>query len=92
MPAALPAMAQQSQSRTYFHPLCGAYTLVSGDDYKSLENPFREVTQTFCCGCGTMVPLASVNWADSGESVLQCRKRVADATPFWEQMKRSVFG
>jgi len=94
MPAALPAMAQQmqQQSRNYFHPACGGYTEVGGDDYRALENPFHEVSETFCCGCGKMVPLASVDWADTGENILKCRKRVADATPFWEQMKRTVFG
>jgi hypothetical protein len=79
-------------SRVYRHDGCGQLTTVSGDDYVILECPFRPVTGTFCCGCHKFVPLHTVSWADTGESIAKYRTRVAASVPFWRRVRLALFG
>ena len=62
-------------SRTYVHQACGGSTVISGDDFEKLSDPFRMITGTFCAKCGRMVGLREVFWADTEEAVGEARDR-----------------
>jgi hypothetical protein len=68
-------------SRPYVHERCGQVTLVSGDDFSRLANPFTFVSQTYCVACGAFVSLRSVAWADTGESIAAYRRRLRAEAP-----------
>src|SRR5262249_56662353 len=56
-------------ARAYVHRACGGSTVISGDDFEQLSDPFRMITGTFCARCGRMVGLREVFWVDTGEAV-----------------------
>jgi hypothetical protein len=88
----LDARTSGRASRAYYHRPCGSNTLASGDDLVRLECPFRACSGTFCCGCAKVVPLASVHWEDTGESVAEYRVRIASAVPFWRRWQLTWLG
>lgn len=79
-------------SRVYRHAGCGGETVVSGDDYLSLEYPFRPVDSTMCSACGKFVPLTEVAWSDTGENIADYRERIWDATPFGDRVYWLLLG
>jgi hypothetical protein len=62
--------------REYRHLDCDQVTVVSGDHLVMLECPFRHYHGTFCVSCNDMVPMDSVMWEDSGESIQDYRNQV----------------
>lgn len=68
-------------SRTYVHSRCRGATIVSGDDFESLANPFRFSSGTMCATCNKIVPIKQVAWADTGESIADYRRRIRSETP-----------
>jgi hypothetical protein len=67
--------------RVYVHSRCGGQTHVSGGDYTHICDPFWPCTGTYCCTCSTFVPLNSVSWADTGETITAYRSRMRAETP-----------
>jgi hypothetical protein len=68
-------------SRTYIHTKCGHATVVSGDSYSELSNPFQFTSGTMCVGCSKGVPLKDVVWEETGESIAAYRRRVSASAP-----------
>ena len=83
---------RDSNTRAYRHDACGGQTIVSGDEYVLLECPFRPVESTFCCGCDEFVPLDTVSWSDSGQSIAAYRREVYSSVPFWRRVYLSLLG
>ena len=94
LPALRPLDAQtvRRASRAYFHAKCGSNTLASGDDLVRLESPFRPCSGTYCCGCGQVVPLAAVQWEDTGEGLAEYRARIAGIVPLWTRVRLAWLG
>ena len=69
------------ESRAYQHKKCGQITVVSGDDFASLTNPFHIVSGTMCVACQKAVGLREVVWAETGETILSYRRRMRRASP-----------
>jgi hypothetical protein len=74
------------KKRTYEHEDCGGLTVISGNDFKRLSDPFSFVTETFCCGCGNFVRLNHVFWDDTGERISKWRARQRRETPMLRQL------
>jgi hypothetical protein len=72
---------QEPDGRVYLHAECGQQTLVSGNDFSRLANPFSLVTQTFCVSCRRHAPLGEVSWADTGEVIRDYRRRLRAEAP-----------
>ncbi|MCA9140901.1 MAG: hypothetical protein KDB00_29220 [Planctomycetales bacterium] len=74
--------------RCYRHRDCNEVTCVDGDDLVLLSNPNLQCSATLCLTCG-MVPLDSVLWVDTDESVAQhrqcVRKALRSLAPGWVQ-------
>jgi hypothetical protein len=70
-----------SLRRSYVHDGCGGVTVVSGDDFERIANPFTFVWQTYCAECGEHVSLSEVRWEDTGEKVSRYRARVGGKAP-----------
>jgi hypothetical protein len=68
-------------SRPYVHKRCGEVTVVSGNDFRRLANPFDFVPQTYCVACEEMVGLDTVAWDDTGETISRYRRRLRAAAP-----------
>jgi hypothetical protein len=68
-------------SRPYVHESCGQVTVVSGDDFSRLANPFAVVTGTYCVSCQAMVNLGTVSWADTQEPISKYRRRLRAEAP-----------
>lgn len=62
-------------SRVYLHLRCGGGTAVSGHDFVSLCDPARPVSGTMCVTCGDCFPLDQFVWADTEETLQDCRSR-----------------
>jgi hypothetical protein len=71
----------ESRRRSYVHDGCGGVTVVSGDDFERIANPFTFVSQTYCAECGEHVSLSEVRWEDTGEKISRYRARVRDKAP-----------
>ena len=67
-------------SRTYVHDRCGNATVVSGNDFESLANPFAFCSGTMCVACNKAFPLKQFVWADTGETITARRSRLRGAT------------
>jgi hypothetical protein len=78
--------------RAYVHPQCGGTTIVSGDDFTRLANPFTFVSQTYCASCGSFVGLGSVEWEDTGETISAYRSRLRGEAPLGMKLLGWVFG
>ena len=68
-------------SRVYVHKKCRGETVVSGDAFDNLSNPFTLVTGTQCCACNKAVNLGQVYWADTRETLAAYRRRVRRKAP-----------
>jgi hypothetical protein len=88
----LDAQTASRAKRAYYHSKCGSNTLASGDDLVRLECPFRGCSRTYCCGCARFVPLAAVQWEDTGEGLVEYRERIAGVVPFWKRVRLSWLG
>jgi hypothetical protein len=80
------AMRERFLSRVYRHTQCGGQTTVSGDDYVNLECPFRPVQRTYCAVCRRFVPLDTVQWVDSGQSITEYRRQVFFSVPWTRRL------
>jgi hypothetical protein len=69
------------KGRAYVHTRCGGETLVSGNDFTHICDPFWPCSSTYCCTCADFAPLSNVQWVDTGESVSAFRSRVRARTP-----------
>jgi hypothetical protein len=78
--------------RVYVHTRCGGATRVSGRDYRHVCDPFWPCTSTYCCTCADFAPLNQVQWADTGETVADYRRRVARQTPLLPRAWRCGMG
>jgi hypothetical protein len=67
--------------RTYVHNNCGGQTIVSGDEFGRVANPFTLVSQTYCSSCSSFDSLSSFSWADTGENIGDYRQRQRDKAP-----------
>ncbi len=77
--------------RAYVHEACGEATLVDGNDFEGLVNPFAVALKTYCVHCRRMVSLKNVVWADTGEPLSQYRKRMLKRIPlFWQYWKNGL--
>lgn len=84
-------------SRAYLHRPCirkpqGTETVVFSHDYTRLSDPFWPCNSTFCCGCSDFVPLDSVVWTDTGESIAAYRRRLRAQTPRFVGLWRMGLG
>jgi hypothetical protein len=68
-------------SRAYLHELCGQVTVISGNDFGGLANPFCFVSKTYCVACKAMVGLQTVSWVDSAEPISAYRRRLRASAP-----------
>lgn len=80
-PEAYEEAEETPNSRVYVHKRCGTATLVSGDDFRRLVDPFSPVQVTYCASCRKMESLDKVAWSDTGEPIAAFRRRLRDATP-----------
>ena len=87
-----PAVTETWLARSYQHAECGHETLVSGNDYLQLECPFRPIGSTMCSGCGHLVPLGSLAWADTGENIAVYRQRLYKSVSFWRRIYLMLLG
>jgi hypothetical protein len=87
-----PVKATKRNARVYHHPACGGRTEISGVHFAMLDNPFRSVRETYCCGCQQYVRVEDVEWADTGENVASYRRRIVAQTPWWLKIVRFVVG
>lgn len=72
---------QTPTARTYLHAKCGRGTVVGEGSFRHLADPFRACTGTFCASCKDFYSLDQVFWADTGESLVDYRQRLARAAP-----------
>src|SRR5215216_5184043 len=63
--------------RTYVHKKCRRATVVSGDDFVALADPFSRVSWTQCAPCQCAFRLDEFVWQGSGEGLVEARRRVA---------------
>ena len=73
--------ARSRRRRTYIHNNGGGQTIVSGDEFGRVSNPFTLVSQTYCSSCSSFDSLSSFSWADTGESIGDFRQRQRDKAP-----------
>lgn len=82
-----------SLSRSYKHGgRCNGVTKVSGQDLVLLECPFRPVNATFCTKCNGLVPLNTVAWTDTGESIDKYRLRIYTSIQPWQRARLACMG
>lgn len=67
--------------RAYVHRDCGGTTVVSGDDFARVANPFAFVSQTYCASCGSFAGLGRFTWDDTGENLADFRRRMRQRAP-----------
>src|SRR5437588_9962979 len=67
--------------REYVHTRCGGATRVSGGNYRHICDPFWPCASTYCCKCAGFAGLGEVQWANTGETVADYRRRLARGTP-----------
>lgn len=73
--------AEAPASREYVHDRCGGRTKLLEMDYPDYCDPFAWLTKAYCIHCGASVPLTDVRWADTGETLAECRRRLRELTP-----------
>lgn len=79
-------------SRVYQHKRCGDQTVVSGNDFEALSNPFTFSTGTMCASCGKAYSLKEFIWADSGETIAGRRRRLRAAAPASQKLFGYLLG
>jgi hypothetical protein len=71
----------RTRRRAYVHQDCGGTTVVSGDEFARVSNPFAYVSQTYCASCGSFAGLGRFSWDDTGENLAAFRRRMRQAAP-----------
>jgi len=90
-------MSQQytiDQGRAYVHETCGTTTIVSGNDFAGLCNPFEPCMGTVCSKCGPD-STDKFLWDDTGETVSSFRSRVRRESPgftIWNWLVAPILG
>lgn len=79
-------------SRVYVHNGCGGETVISGNDFDRLANPFGFGGSTLCCACRRYVRLKDVAWADTGEPISEYRRRLRSSAPLSLKLFGWLFG
>lgn len=72
--------------RAYVHERCQKSTVISGDDWVGLCNPFAQTGGTICSHCGTASPVKEFAWLDTQENVLKYVRRQRRQTPMLWRM------
>ena len=75
-----PVTATPRKSRTYICLLCSTETVVSGQDFSLLCDPYYGARGTICAGCGR-VSFDSVVWSDTRESIADYHARLKRMVP-----------
>ncbi len=57
------------ESRVYRHLKCGGDTIVNGDAFESMSNPFANMSRTWCTTCNGFYRVAEYEWSDTGEKL-----------------------
>lgn len=78
--------------RVYVHDVCGSGTVVTDGHYTWLTDPFLHCDGTYCAGCKGPVHLGDVYWPDTGENLLDYRRRLRRLTPLWLAALRGWLG
>jgi hypothetical protein len=75
-----------SEGRAYVHQKCQQSSIISGDDWIGLCNPFCQTSATICSHCNNAFPVKEFVWADTQENVLTYIRRVRRQTPILWRM------
>lgn len=75
------ARASRPKGRAYVHQRCRQTTLVTGDDWVGLCNPFCQTAGTYCSHCGKMFSVKEFQWANTHENLLAYIRRVRRRCP-----------
>jgi hypothetical protein len=81
-----------TKGRAYVHAACGSATVVSGNDYTRLVDPYSAVQMTFCVRCSNFALLTDVAWRDTGETIADYRRRMREETPTAIKLWRFLLG
>ena len=82
--AANPANHSAAEGRAYVHERCSQSTVISGDDWVGLCNPFTQTSHTICSHCNNGFPVKEFAWADTNENVIKYVRRIRRQVPvFW---------
>tara|TARA_R110002073_G_scaffold334669_2_gene524669 strand:- start:15 stop:467 length:453 start_codon:yes stop_codon:yes gene_type:complete len=69
--------------RAYIHQKCQQSTVISGDDWIGLCNPFTQTSATICSHCNNEFPVNEFEWADTHENVMTYIRRIRRHVPFF---------
>ena len=75
-----------SQGRVYVHQKCKQSTMISGDDWVGLCNPFQQTSHTICTHCNNGFPIKEFAWLDTQENVLSYLRRIRRQVPMLWRM------
>ncbi len=75
-----------ADGRAYVHTRCQQTTVISGDDWLGLCNPFSQTSGTICSHCNNGFPVKEFEWADTRENVMSYVRRVRRQTPLLWRM------
>jgi hypothetical protein len=78
--------------RVYVHETCGGETVIFGDDFTRLANPFGWVGQTYCATCEKYAGLGKFFWADTDEDLVSYRRRLRRKAPLSLKLWSWFFG
>jgi hypothetical protein len=79
--------------RVYQHTVCNGQTFVTGYAFERMANPFEFARGgTICCRCNKAVPLQEVFWIDTGESILDYKRRLRRGFPRFRRMLLASLG
>ena len=78
-----PEFAKPQARRVYVHARCGAPTVVDGEEYAGLCNPFTGLlgVSTRCVKCHQQRPLREFAWKDTRERLDLYRRRLRGTIP-----------
>jgi hypothetical protein len=72
------------QGRAYRHEKCGADTLITNGEFVHICNPLSLVLGAYCATCGRPGRISDFTWIDTGEPIVEYRKRMFAMVPsFW---------
>lgn len=69
------------KGRPYVHNKCGQTTIISGNDFIGLCNPFEPCMGTICASCGTPDSTSQFVWEDTEEPISEYRRRMRREAP-----------
>lgn len=64
-------------SRSYTHDRCKQETIVADAAFSNMASPLSDITLTYCSGCKGMFQVSEFAWTDTGENLIEYRKRLA---------------